>query len=124
MLAYGSTSYPADPTKTICGRAIPIRLLVGLHVVVTKGFFQALEDWDSVHDSYRAISDNPSQQFPDWYMDVGPGNKDRPGGRANLPLASPPPTGGSTTRPASQTTTRSYVGGELGRGFVTFLEAL
>lgn len=124
MLAYGSTSYPADP-----GKADPegdaIRLPAGLHVVVTKGFFQGNEDWNSVHDSYRAISDDPGQQFSGyWYMEVWTGSKDRPGVAA---VSREEVIAGWWADNAPRVTDNYplYVGGELGSGLCpTFLGAL
>ena len=124
MLAYGSTSYPADPTNTD-PEGDSIRLPAGLHVVVTKGFFQGTEDWNSVHDSYRAISDNPSQQFSGyWYMDVWTGNKDRPG---VAPISREDVLADWWANDAPRVTDNYplYVGGELGSGLCpTFLGAL
>ncbi len=124
MLAYGSTSYPADPTKDD-PEGDSIRLPADLHVVVTKGFFQSTEDWNSVHDSYRAISDNPSQQFSGyWYMDVWTGNRDRPG---VAPVAREDVLADWWANDAPRVTDNYplYVGGELGSGLCpTFLGAL
>ena len=124
MLAYGSTSYPADPAKED-PEGDPICLPADLHIVVTKGFFQGTEDWNSVHDSYRAVSDNPSQQFSGyWYMDVWIGNKDRPG---VAPICREDVLADWWANDAPRVTDNYplYVGGELGSGLCpTFLGAL
>ncbi len=124
MLAYGSTSYPADPLKTDPD-GDPIRLPDDLHVVVTKGFFQGSEDWNSVHDSYRAISDNPDQQYSGyWYMDVWTGNRDRPGA-APISRESVVSDWWNNDVPRVTDNYPLYVGGELGSGLCpTFLGAL
>lgn len=124
MLAYGSTSYAADPSKTDPEGDL-IQLPTGLHVVVTKGFFQGNEDWNSVHDSYRALSANLGQQYSGyWYMDVWTSNKDRPG---MAPIAREDAVADWWANDAPRVTDNYplYVGGELGAGLCpTFLGAL
>ena len=124
MLAYGSTSYPADPAK--CDpEGDAIGLPAGLHVIVTKGFFQGTEDWNSVHDSYRALTCDPSQQFSGyWYMEVWLGSKDRPGAAA---VSREEVVADWWVNDAPRVTDNYplYVGGELGSGLCpTFLGAL
>lgn len=78
MLAYGSTSYPPDGTKTDPDGDL-IRIPEDLHIVVTKGFFQGTETWESVHASYDAIGDSTNHRSGYWYMAVWPGHRDQPG---------------------------------------------
>ena len=124
MLAYGSTSYPADGDKQYPD-GDDIQLPADLHVIVTKGFFQGIENWNSVHNSYRAITQEPSQQFSGyWYMEVWTTSKDRPGVAA-ISREDVIADWWANDAPSVTDNYPLYVGGELGSGLCpTFLGAL
>ncbi|MDJ0945626.1 MAG: hypothetical protein QNJ30_19330 [Kiloniellales bacterium] len=125
MLAYGSTSYPGAPGK-LDPEGHGIFLPAGLHVVVTKGFFQGTEDWNSVHDSYRTLvaSGNVHQFSGYWYMSVWQGSRDRPGAAA-VSREDVLADWWANDAPRITENYPLYVGGELGAGLCpTFLGAL